>query len=320
MSEAESYTEEAEHEEVVVEKNLEMGDMPACLSLLCKIDSGLAHAYVKISAKSLKLTNIELLKKYVHLRYVDISNNSISDFSSLNNLRSLLWLKANNNKAKSAQLDEFPYLQVIDFSFNEIESVEGIAHPLLEHLNLNDNKLTTVTNFNPNLLPSLMTLQIRSNHLTSTAGIINFPNLKHLFLASNEITSLEGINTLDNLEILHLRNNSLTTFENHFQENKNTKLKYINFRANSINSFEEVKKLSVLNSLECISLLENPLVEEQDYRIDVLVNVRKLIKLDKDPFDDEEVETAQDKYEAMMQEIRDAEKEAEGSGEVEDEE
>ena len=78
--------------------------------------------------------------------------------------------------------------------------------------------------------------------------------------------------------------------------------------------------MSVLNSLECISLLENPLVEEQDYRIDVLVNVRKLIKLDKDPFDDEEVETAQDKYEAMMQEIRDAEKEAEGSGEVEDEE
>ena len=45
MSEAESYTEEAEHEEVVVEKNLEMGDMPACLSLLCKIDSGLGKFF-----------------------------------------------------------------------------------------------------------------------------------------------------------------------------------------------------------------------------------------------------------------------------------
>ena len=55
MSEAESYTEEAEHEEVVVEKNLEMGDMPACLSLLCKIDSGLGKFFFYLNCPGVQI-------------------------------------------------------------------------------------------------------------------------------------------------------------------------------------------------------------------------------------------------------------------------
>lgn len=303
MSEAESFSGEMEDEQVLVaDRNLEIGDMPACLSLLSKIDSGLAHAYVKITAKNLKLTNIDILKKYPHLRYVDISHNNLIDFSSLNNLRDLLWLQANNNKSVTARLDEFPYLQVIDFSFNEIKSVIGIEHPLLEQLNLNDNHITSCEGFEAAKLPSLMTLQLRHNQLTTTLGIENFRNLKHLFIANNEIQSLEGIQTLDNLEILHLRNNQITSFDNNFIEGKNKKLRYINFRANSISKFSEIKKLSVLPELQCISLLENPIVEEQDYRIEVLVNVRKLTKLDKDPFDEEEIDLAQEKFEMLQNE------------------
>ena len=48
----------------VPERALETGDMPNCLSLLCKTDSGLAHAYVKLDAKQMKLTNVEALQAY----------------------------------------------------------------------------------------------------------------------------------------------------------------------------------------------------------------------------------------------------------------
>lgn len=311
MSEAESYAEEMEETPVMVERNLEAGDMPACLSLLCKIDSGLAHAYVKISAKNFKLTNIEILKRYPHLRYVDISHNNLIDFSPLNNLRDLLWLQANNNKCVTARLDEFPYLQVIDFSFNEIKSVIGIEHPLLEQLNLNNNHITSCEGFDFNKLPSLMMLQLRSNQLTSLAGIEKFQNLKHLFLAANQITSLEGISTLDNLEILHLRNNQISSFENHFQAGKNNNLKYINFRANNISDFSEIGKLDILSGLKCVNFLDNPVVEEQDYRIEVLVSIRKLEKLDKDPFDEEEVEMAQEKFDLAQQALAEESAEAE---------
>lgn len=154
-------------------------------------------------------------------------------------------------------------------------------------------------------------LQLRSNQLTSLAGIEKFQNLKHLFLAANQITSLEGISTLDNLEILHLRNNQISSFENHFQAGKNNNLKYINFRANNISDFSEIGKLDILSGLKCVNFLDNPVVEEQDYRIEVLVSIRKLEKLDKDPFDEEEVEMAQEKFDLAQQALAEESAEAE---------
>jgi len=285
-----------------------MGDMPNCLSLLCKIDSGLAHAYVKISAKNMDLTSIEVLENYPHLRYVELSGNHISDFSILNSLRSLLWLKANNNKATTARLSVAPYLQVLDFSNNNIGSVMGIEHPLLEQLNLSVNEIPSCEGFEPQTLPNLITLQMMNNKLTTTTGLENFAKLKHLFLAGNQITSLDGINTLDNLELLHLRGNQLVTFDNYFVENKNKKLKYINFRANSIKSMEEVKKLAVLPALDQVSFLENPIVEEEEfYRLDVLVYLRRLSRLDKEPYDEDEREQAQERHSEIMAEAEEKE-------------
>lgn len=66
----------------------------------------------------------------------DISGNHLEDISPLNALPSLLTLKADNNRLTTAKLEPLPYLQVASFANNRIESTEGIAHPLLEVLNL----------------------------------------------------------------------------------------------------------------------------------------------------------------------------------------
>ena len=97
--------------------------MPASLSLLSKIDDGLAHAYTKLTASNQGITSIDIIKKYKHLRFVDLSNNKINDFSPLENLKSLLWVKLNDNTSTTGRLDTLPYLQVLDMSNNQIHVV-----------------------------------------------------------------------------------------------------------------------------------------------------------------------------------------------------
>uniref|UniRef100_A0A7M4FTV8 Leucine rich repeat containing 23 n=1 Tax=Crocodylus porosus TaxID=8502 RepID=A0A7M4FTV8_CROPO len=106
------------------------------LSLLCKTGNGLAHAYVKLEAKEKDLTDIGLLQNYIHLRYVDLSENQLRDLSPLGSLIHLLWLKVDGNRLTSATLQELPYLQIASFAHNRIKDTEGISHPRLGSLNL----------------------------------------------------------------------------------------------------------------------------------------------------------------------------------------
>ncbi|KAK2167257.1 hypothetical protein LSH36_30g00029 [Paralvinella palmiformis] len=278
LGEEEQHGEEEEKEEEEEEKD---PDMPLneeviaeSLSLLCKTGDGLAHAYVRLD---------------VHER----------DISCLNSLTHLLTLKADNNKLISAKLDELPYLQVASFSNNRIKTTEGINHPLLEQLCLNFNELTLVDGLDPNKLSRLHTLELRGNKLTSTAGIC-LPNLKNLFMAANQITKLEGLDQLEHLATLHLRDNQLENLDGFSENMKN--LQYINLRGNNITDMKQIKKLMVLPLLRAVALSDNPIADEDDYRMEVLIALRRIERLDKDEYTDEERQEAQDTYETRRQE------------------
>ncbi|XP_031239225.1 leucine-rich repeat-containing protein 23 isoform X2 [Mastomys coucha] len=197
------------------------------LSLLCKIGSGLAHAYVKLEAKDRDLTDISLLRSYIHLRYVDISENHITDISPLNSLTHLLWLKADGNQLRSARMNELPYLQIASFSYNQIMDTEGIFHPRLGSLDLKGNRIHEVTGLDPERLTSLHTLELRGNQLETTMGI-NLPKLKNLYLAQNLLKKVEGLENLSNLTTLHLRDNQIETLDGFSKEMKS--LQYVNLR------------------------------------------------------------------------------------------
>uniref|UniRef100_A0A8C5P4H6 Leucine-rich repeat-containing protein 23 n=1 Tax=Jaculus jaculus TaxID=51337 RepID=A0A8C5P4H6_JACJA len=155
------------------------------LSLLCKTGNGLAHAYVKLELKDRDLTDIYLLRSYIHLRYVDVSENHLTDLSPLSCLTHLLWLKADGNQLQSAGLKELPYLQIASFAYNQITDTEGICHPRLESLDLKGNRIRFVTGLDPQKLNSLQTLELRGNQIESTQGL-NLPKLKSLFLDPGE--------------------------------------------------------------------------------------------------------------------------------------
>ncbi len=84
-----------------------------------------------------KLTDISILKSYIHLRYIDVSNNNLKDISAISVLAHLLTLKADFNKIVDLKLDKLPYLKQASFNDNRIKSIDIGSLPKLENLYLN---------------------------------------------------------------------------------------------------------------------------------------------------------------------------------------
>uniref|UniRef100_A0A8C0BR23 Leucine-rich repeat-containing protein 23 n=1 Tax=Buteo japonicus TaxID=224669 RepID=A0A8C0BR23_9AVES len=177
--------EEEEEEQVLAPCPLTEEVLKEGLSLLCKTGNGLAHAYVKLEAKYKGLTDISLLECFIHLRYVDLSENKLQDLSPLSGLTHLLWLKVDGNLLTSACMQELPYLQIISFAHNHIKDMEGITHPRLANLSLKGNKIQTALGLSHGQLFSLQILELRGNMLESTAGL-NLPKLKNLYLVRDQ--------------------------------------------------------------------------------------------------------------------------------------
>ncbi|XP_008497387.1 leucine-rich repeat-containing protein 23 [Calypte anna] len=297
---------EEEEEQVVAPCPLTEEVLKEGLSLLCKTSDGLAHAYVKFEAKLKDLTDISLLECFIHLRYVDLSENKLKDLSPLSNLTQLLWLKVDGNLLASACMQELPYLQILSFAQNRIKNMEGITHPLLANLSLKGNKIQTLLGLSHGQLFSLQILELRGNKIEKTAGL-NLPKLKDLYLAQNAIQSLEGLEGLGQLTTLHLRDNQLETLDGFCSSMKC--LQYLNLRSNRINNLKEVAKLQVLPSLQVLVLLDNPCSDEQNYRIEVLVLLPNLQRLDKELVEEDEQAEAK----KISQERQEEQKEMEGS-------
>ncbi|KFP74739.1 Leucine-rich repeat-containing protein 23, partial [Acanthisitta chloris] len=264
-----------------------------------KTGNGLAHAYVKFEARHKNLTDISLLECFIHLRYVDLSENKLQDLSPLGNLTYLLWLKVDGNLLTSACIPELPYLQVLSFAHNRIQDMEGITHPRLATLSLKGNKIQTALGLSHGQLFSLQILELRGNKLESTAGL-SIPKLKNLYLAQNTICRLEDLEGLEQLETLHLRDNKIETLDGFFSSMRC--LKYLNLRNNGISSFQEVAKLQVLPMLQTLVLLDNPCSDEHNYRLEVLILLPHLQRLDKDLFEKDEREEAKKIHQIRQEE------------------
>ncbi|XP_060080190.1 leucine-rich repeat-containing protein 23-like isoform X1 [Ylistrum balloti] len=306
--ELEEEEEQKEEEEKVPENPLSEEAVAESLSLLCKTGDGLSHAYVRLDVHEKELTNVSILKSFIHLRYVDVSKNNLKDISCLSALTHMLTLKADYNMITSVKLEEMPFLQVASFNFNKINSLEGVSHPMLEHLSLNNNEITEISGLDEAKLARLHTLEVRGNKLKTTGGV-HLPNLKNLFMAANTIDKIEDMESLRSLTTFHLRDNQLENLDG-FTDQLHL-LQYINLRGNNITSVkEQVPKMACLPMLRALVLFENPAHEEDEYRLEVLIALRKLERLDKDEYSEEERNEAEEIYEQRLKE--DAEREANG--------
>ena len=89
------------------------------------------------------------------------------------------------------------------------------------------NVISDVSRLSFGKLARLTQLELKSNKLTTTAGI-HLPGLRKLYLGDNSIVNIEQLSRLQNLTILHLRNNKITSLDG-FPETL-TQLQYLNLR------------------------------------------------------------------------------------------
>lgn len=253
------------------------------LSLLCRTGNGLGHAFVKLEVTEKGLTDISALSTFVHLRFVDLSHNYLTDLNPLAPLTQLLWLKVDNNCLSCLRMQplaHFPYLQWLSLVLNRVTDLHGLVGPALECVNLNGNAIKRVSGLHSSSFGNLVTLELRGNKLETTDNI-DLPNLRHLYMAQNIIKKLEGLDKLERLITLHLRDNQLESLDGLSPNMKC--IQYLNVRGNCIieeHALECLKHVS--RSLRCLVIADNPLVDTTDYRMSVLVLLPQLERLDKD--------------------------------------
>ncbi|KAM3871729.1 leucine-rich repeat-containing protein 23 [Diretmus argenteus] len=266
------------------------------LSVLGRTGNGLAHAFVKLDLKDKGLTDIDAISNYIHVRFLDVSHNHLTELSPLASLTQLLWLKVDSNAVaclKGQPLGQLAYLQWLSLAGNQLKDVEGLCGPALESLNLNGNSIQRMNGLQYGRLTNLVSLELRGNRLETTDGIY-LPNLRRLNLAQNVIKRLEGLEKLERLTTLHLRDNQLETLDGISPNMKC--LQYLNIRGNAISNQSSLQYLGLLsNTLRALVLSENPVAETMDYRVCVLTHLPQLERLDKDPVSSEERVEAQER-------------------------
>ncbi|OCT85594.1 hypothetical protein XELAEV_18023763mg [Xenopus laevis] len=126
------------------------------------------------------------------------------------------YLYARFNKIKkitAKDFSDFPTLRRIDLTGNLIEDIDDKAFeklPLLEQLNLAENKLTRI----PALPTKLTVFNVNDNQIKSKGIKANvfkkLTSLAYLYLANNQLESVPQ-NLPESLKILHLQQNNITS-------------------------------------------------------------------------------------------------------------
>lgn len=285
MSDAEEQ-EEVEAPEPVIEKAVDAEMLAGGLSQLARSGNGLEHAFVRLDLKGKELTDISAVAKCGNLRVIDVSSNLLTDISAANTIPELCSLNVSGNKLESSNMEARPFLQVADFSDNKIADVStGFAHPMLQKLVLNGNKLEGMGGLTTNQLPAIKQLELRENVFASIGSIV-LPTLTHLYLDGNKLESVEGVGALTALAVFSARKNQIKSLDGFSAEQK--ALATIDVAENSITVLSEATKLAVLSGLESLTLAENAIADDGEYRSEVLIAVATLAKLDDEPFEEEE--------------------------------
>ncbi|CAB1330360.1 unnamed protein product [Coregonus sp. 'balchen'] len=230
------------------------------LSLLCRTGNGLAHAFVKLELKDRRLTDIALVSSFVHLRFLDVSSNHLSDLSPLATLTQLLWLKARTQITpyssysapfftrilgdgnmvagfRGQPLGQLTYLQWLSLALNRLRDLEGLEGPALESLNLIGKGIQSVS----------VSLLGNGIQRVSVSLLGNGIQRVSVSLLGNGIQRVSGLqyHLLTNLVTLELRGNKLETTDGIYLPN----LRRLYLAQNAIKRLEGLGKLEHLTTL-----------------------------------------------------------------------
>ncbi|CAH8668285.1 unnamed protein product [Heterobilharzia americana] len=215
------------HNEGISEKSVESTALNKEIissSLCCVSETidGLSYAPTKFICNDKLLTNIDALKGYVFLRYINLGFNHLTNLKALSDLFNLIVLRAAYNEIEEFPCGNWPSLTHLDLRHNRIKKLTTVNYPRLMVLFLDNNQIRRLTNhtdgscyFNNQSTPKLHTLGLSHNLIeiedTATDGPranitigLELKNLKALFLGYNRIVSFGNYNLKSETQRIHL--------------------------------------------------------------------------------------------------------------------
>ncbi|XP_034258768.1 leucine-rich repeat and IQ domain-containing protein 1 isoform X1 [Pantherophis guttatus] len=189
-----------------------------------------------------------------NLLNLELSYNKITRIGGLETLKKLQRLAVDHNQLISTKgLSATPTLLYLDCSFNHLTHIEGIEDcGLLQILKLQGNNLNEFPKLENHVL--LRELYLEDNNISRLGKFTDYwlPLLQILFISQNSLTQLVSLCSYVSLEKLNISNNCLLDLKTLIQ------------------------CLNGCDSLRELSLLGNPLLQEDSWRCSLLKNLPTL--------------------------------------------
>lgn len=142
--------------------------------------------------------------------YLDLSDNAVSDISSLSDMTMLEYVNLSNNAVKDASpLSGMPGLTELNLANNAIDSLSPLSScTSLTTLDVSGNGLTDLSALQS--LAALTSLGASHNTLTNVDALSGCTSLSKLDVSHNKITSLDGVAGLYSITELNFSHNEVT--------------------------------------------------------------------------------------------------------------
>lgn len=183
----------------------------------------------KIQLDERGFNRVPLLEGEEKLKFLNLSNNSITKIENIVSLPNLSFLDLTSNKLR--EITTHPTvksLKVLILARNQIEEIKNLeCLPSLEIIDLHENRIKTVSlksvsgvkvvNLSSNLIevlevtcpmPNLVEFNLRRNQISEVKDLV-LPELKKLYLSGNKITTMDAVKSLPSLTDLTLDGNPL---------------------------------------------------------------------------------------------------------------
>ncbi len=141
---------------------------------------------------------------------LDLSNNQITDISSLGSLTNLTELDLSFNQITDISfLSSLTNLTTLNLSINQITDISSLGSLTnLTELNLRWNQITDISFLGS--LTNLTELYLDENQITDISALRSLTNLTALYLSDNQITDISALRSLTHLTTLDLSDNQIT--------------------------------------------------------------------------------------------------------------
>ena len=192
-----------------------------------------------LSNQNISNSDLKYLKMFNNLTRLDISNNHITDISSVFENKGLYFLNVSNNPINNisgiSKLNELSDLNLSNTNISDISELHLLKDKYI-YLDLSNTNITDYSKL-PN---STNSLTIKGNNISDINQFMYLKELYHINLSNNNISEINVVDENNNIGKIDLSNNKLKSL-NGIDKFKN--LTSLNIEKNQISDYSTIKKI-----------------------------------------------------------------------------